>query len=68
MLHSFWGLMVADNRCLLVSVGSVIFWLAHTRINITVYDDVIYNEIRLSVLGMVNKKTNNLTMEAGDHM
>ena len=26
--HSFWGLMVTENRCLLVTVGSVIFRLA----------------------------------------
>ena len=26
--HSFWGLMVAENRRLLVTMGSVIFWLA----------------------------------------
>ena len=35
--HSFWGLMVAENRHLLVTVGSVIFRLALLRLGVDVY-------------------------------
>ena len=36
--HSFWGLMVAENRCLLVTVASVIFPLASRSVSSRFHD------------------------------